>query len=66
MAQSQIGKRHSVRTIELKEMFHSLANAVRTKGKEAFVIPIAGGGMMYSFRMGDNVCTYSFTKGGAL
>lgn len=58
-------KRHSVRTIELKEMFHSLANAVRLKGQEAFCQPIEGG-MMYGFRIGDNVCTYSFTKGGAL
>ena len=60
-----ISKRHSCRTVELKEMFHSLANAVRVKGRNATCTPIEGG-MSYTFRLGDNVCTYSFTKGGAL
>ena len=58
-------KQHPCRTIELKEMFHSLANAVRLKGRNAVTFPIEGG-MAYQFRIGDNICTYSFTKGGAL
>ena len=58
-------KRHSCRTIELKEMFHSLANAVRLKGKNAVTFPIEGG-MAYQFQIGDNLCTYSITKGGAV
>lgn len=58
-------KQHSCRTIELKEMFHSLANTVRLKGKNAVTFPIEGG-LAYQFQIGDNICTYSFTKGGAL
>ena len=59
-------KQHPCRTIELKDMFHSLANAVRLKGKNAVTFPIDGG-MAYRFQIGDNICTYSFTtKGGVL
>ena len=65
MESQLIQKRHACRTIELKEMFHSLANAVRLKGKEAFCQPIEGG-MMYSFRLGNNICTYSVRNGGVL
>lgn len=65
MVLEQNVKRHPCRTIELKEMFHSLANAVRLKGQKAFFYPI-NGGMAYEFQIGENVCTYSFRKGGAL
>lgn len=59
-------KRRTCRTIDLKEMFHSLANAVRLKGKNAVTFPIEGG-MAYQFQIGNNICTYSFTtKGGEL
>lgn len=63
--EAMISKRHACRTIELKEMFHSLANAVRLKGQEAFCRPVEGG-IVYQFRLGENICTYSVVKGGAL
>lgn len=64
--EAMISKRHACRTIELKEMFHSLANAVRLKGKNAVTFAIEGG-MAYQFQIGNNICTYSFTtKGGEL
>lgn len=65
MSTAAQAKQHPCRTIALKEMFHSLANAVRLKGRNAIMFPIAGG-MAYRFQIGDNICTYSFTKGGAL
>ncbi len=63
--EKQISKRHTCRTIDLKEMFFSLAHAVRLKGQEACFWP-SEGGMTYQFRLGDNVCTYSFRKEVAL
>ena len=54
-------KRRSCRTIDLKEMFFSLAHSVRLKGRDAFFWP-TDNGMTYQFRLGDNVCTYSFRK----
>ena len=65
MVLEQNVKRRMCRTIDLKEMFFSLAHAVRLKGKDATWAPIEGG-MEYSFRLGDNVCTYSFRKEVAL
>ncbi len=58
-------KRRTCRTIDLKKMFFSLAHAVRLKGRDATWAPIEGG-MEYSFRLGDNICTYSFRKEVAL
>ena len=54
-------RRRACRTIDLKEMFFSLAHSVRLKGKDASWAPIEGG-IEYTFRLGDNVCTYSFRK----
>ena len=65
MVLEQNVKRRTCRTIDLKEMFFSLAHAVRLKGKDATWAPIEGG-MEYSFRLGDNICTYSFRKEVAL
>lgn len=65
MVLEQNVKRRMCRTIDLKEMFFSLAHAVRLKGKDATWAPIEGG-MEYSFRLGDNICTYSFRKEVAL
>ena len=65
MVLEQNVKRRMCRTIDLKEMFFSLAHAVRLKGRDATWAPIEGG-MEYSFRLGDNICTYSFRKEVAL
>lgn len=62
MATNQ-NQRHACRTIDLKKMFFSLAHSVRLKGKDASWAPIEGG-LEYTFRLGDNVCTYSFRKEG--
>lgn len=57
-------KRKRCRTIELKTMFHGVANMVRVRGEKAYCQPIMGG-LLYQFVIGDQIYKFSVQKGGA-
>lgn len=57
-------QRHACRRTDIVKMFFSIANALRTKGKDFSFQPTEDG-IQYFFRLGDNHITYSVQKGGA-
>lgn len=57
-------QRHACRRTDIVRMFFSIANALRTKGKDFSFQPTEDG-IQYFFRLGDNLITYSVQKGGA-
>ena len=63
MTTNQI-QRHACRRTDIVKMFFSIANALRTKGKD-FSFQVSEEGIQYFFRLGDNLITYSVQKGGA-
>ena len=56
-------QRHACRRTDIVKMFFSIANALRTKGKDFSFQPTENG-IQYFFRLGDNLITYSVQKGG--
>lgn len=63
MTTNQI-QRHACRRTDIVKMFFSIANALRTNGKDFFLQPTEKG-ITYSFRLGNNLITYSVQEGGA-
>lgn len=57
-------QRHACRRTDIVKMFFSIANALRTKGKDFSFQPTEDG-IQYFFRLGNNLITYSVQKGGA-
>lgn len=57
-------QRHACRRTDIVKMFFSIANALRTNGKDFFLQPTEKG-ITYSFRLGNNLITYSVQEGGA-
>lgn len=56
-------QRHACRRTDIVKMFFSIANALRTNGKDFFLQPTEKG-ITYSFRLGNNLITYSVQEGG--
>lgn len=56
-------QRHACRRTDIVKMFFSIANALRTKGKDFSFQPTEDG-IQYFFRLGNNHITYSVQKGG--
>ena len=56
-------QRHACRRTDIVKMFFSIANALRTNGKDFFLQPTEKG-ITYSFRLGNNLITYSVWEGG--
>ena len=56
-------QRHACRRTDIVKMFFSIANAIRTNGKN-FYLQSTEKGLVYSFQIGDNQMTYSVQKGG--
>lgn len=57
-------QRHACRRTDIVKMFFSIANAIRTSGKNFYLQP-TDNGISYSFQLGNNLITYSVQKGGA-
>lgn len=57
-------QRHACRRTDIVKMFFSIANALRTKGKD-FSFQVTEEGIQYFFRLGNNLITYSVQEGGA-
>lgn len=55
--------RHNCRRTDIVKMFFSIANAIRLKGQD-FYLQETDNGIQYSFRIGENLITYSVEKGG--
>ena len=62
---SKIFQRRPCRRTDIVKMFFGIANALNTKGRDMFFQPTDNGGV-YTFRLGDNLLTYSIQKGGML
>lgn len=58
-------QRHACRRTDIVKMFFSIANALRTNGRD-FFLQTTELGITYSFRIGSNLITYSVQIGGAL
>ena len=56
-------QRHACRRTDIVKMFFSIANALRTSGRD-FFLQTTELGITYSFRIGSNLITYSVQKGG--
>ena len=62
MTTNQNQRRHCHRS-DIVKMFFSIANALRTKGKD-FSFQVTEDGIQYFFRLCNNLITYSVQKGG--
>lgn len=63
--ENQLSRRKRCRTVDLKTMFHGLANAVRLRGEHAYCQPIKGG-LSYQFVIGTRSYHFTVLEGGAL
>ena len=59
-------KRRICRRTDIVKMFFSIANSIRQYGRDLFWQPMPDGGAVYTFRLGENLITYSIQKGGKL
>ncbi len=63
--ETTIANRHQCRRIDIVKMFFGLAHSIKKVGNDFFMQPLANGGAIYTFRLGQNLITYSVQKGGA-
>lgn len=64
--ENQLSQRRICRKTDIVKMFFSIANSIRQYGRDLFWQPMPDGGAVYTFRLGENLITYSIQKGGAL
>lgn len=66
MESTKIQQRRICRRTDIVKMFFGIANSIRQCGRDLSWQPTPDGGAVYTFRLGDNLITYSVQKGGAL
>ena len=64
--ETMISQRRPCRRTDIVKMFFRIANSIRQSGKDLFWQPTPNGGAVYTFRLGENLVTYSVQKGGVL